>query len=640
MLQKMREQARGVFGWIILGLIIVVLSVFGFGALNFFVTSEPAVAVVGDREITRSAFAAQVERRRRQLMAQLGDAWDPALFDEAAVADQVLAGMIDRALLVEGAREAGLAAPLPVVDRRILEMPQFRTGESFDPDRYRLALASAGFTPATFREALAEDLLTEQLVGAVRETAVPTERELRELAALARQVRDVAWLRFAPEEFAGTLEPDEATLREFFEERAQRYRAPETVTLRYLRLERDELAAQVTVEEAEIEAEYAAELEAFEGQEQRRASHILLATGDDRSEEEAVALARELRERLRGGAEFAALAEEYSDDPGSASQGGDLGLATRGTFVPPFEEALDGLAPGELSEPVVTDFGVHVIRLEEVATTEPPSFARRRDALAERLRTRRAQARFEELRTQLETLAYEAPDLEEPAEALGLEIGTTEPLTREGGEGVFGVGAVVDAAFSREVLEDGYNSPVLEPRDGVALVVRVAEHQPERPRAFQEVAEAVREDYVAARSRERAREAAQAALERLEAGASAAGIAADTEREWTRADGMERNESRAPAAVVRTAFDLPQPDMESGRSLGAASLADGSEAVVMVTGVRPGDLAAMTASERERFETQMQRGLGGAEFEAFLAFLRRELGVERSMDAEAGLPEG
>jgi peptidyl-prolyl cis-trans isomerase D len=181
---------------------------------------------------------------------------------------------------------------------------------------------------------------------------------------------------------------------------------------------------------------------------------------------------------------------------------------------------------------------------------------------------------------------------------------------------------------------------VLEPREGVALVVRVAEHQPEHPRAFEEVAAAVREDYVAARSRELAREAAQAALERLEAGASVAGIAADTEREWTRADGMERSEARAPAAVVRTAFDLPRPDATSGRSLASASLTDGSQAVVMITGVRPGDLAAMTASERERFEAQMQTGLGGAEFEAFLGFLRRDLGVERRRGAEAGLPEG
>jgi peptidyl-prolyl cis-trans isomerase D len=478
MLQKMREQARGIFGWIILGSIILVLSVFGFGALNFFVTAEPAVAEVGDVEIKRSAFAARLERQRQQLMAQMGENYDPGLIDEGMLAEQVLSSLIERTLLLEGARDAGMAAPEPALDELILSMAEFQTAGVFDEDRFRLVLASAGFTPARFREALGEDLLTSQLSAGIGDTAFVTPAELRSLAALWRQERDVAWLQFSPEDFEASITVDEAALQTFFDARAERYRAPEEVTLRYVRLERDALAAEETVEDAEIEAAYAAEVEAFEGQERRKAAHILLSVNGTRSEEAAIAEAEQLLERLSNGEAFATLAEEYSDDPGSAAQGGDLGFATRGTFVPEFEEALFALEPGELSGPVVTQFGVHIIRLDEIARTEAPTFARMRDQLAERIRTNRAQARFDELKLELETLAYEAPDLGEPAEALGLTIETVGPITRAGGEGIFAVSSVVDAAFSTEVMDEGYNSGVLEPREGVALVIHVAEHRP------------------------------------------------------------------------------------------------------------------------------------------------------------------
>lgn len=626
MLQQMREHARGIFGWIIIGAIVLVLSIFGFGALNFFVSSEPVVATVGEAEITQSRYLSLVERQRRQTLAQLGPDADPSLVDEDALRRNVLEGLVQRTLLLEGARSSGMGAPSPALDEIILETPEFQIDGRFDADRFRLVLASAGLSPAAYRTALGEDLLVNQLAVAVGESGFVTDEELDAIARLSRQERDIAWLSFTAADYVDSIEVDDVEVREYYEANSASYRAPEQLTVQFLRLELDALAAEEEVTEAAIEEAYAAEVVAFEGQEQRRSSHILLAVDEDRDEAAAIALASELRERVLAGEDFAALAEEYSDDPGSASRGGDLGSAVRGTFVPPFEQALFALEEGALSEPVVSQFGVHLIRLEDVSRTDPPSLARLRPSLEQRIRERAARERFDAMRAELETLAYEAPDLAEPAEALDLEIMTAGPFTRDGGEGDFAVPAIVDAAYSDEVLAAGYNSLVLEPRDDVALVLRVLEHEPERLRGFEEVVDRAREDLVAERATARAERDADAVLERLREGAAVTAVAAEFGREWTRKEAMTREDRETPRPVVDEAFSLARPD-EGERAIGRAELAAGGVAVLTVTAVRPGDLAALTEFERTQLEQLLQRRQGATEFDAFRAALRRDLGV-------------
>ena len=633
MLQQMREQARGIFGWIIIGAIVLVLSIFGFGALNFFVTSEPVVAEVGDTEIRQSQYLSMVESQRRRVLAQLPPGSDPGLLDEDALRTEVLDGLIQRTLLLEAAKRSGMGSPEPSLDELILATPEFQVDGRFDATRFRIVLASAGLTPVAYRQALGEDLIVNQLASAIGDTGFVTEAELEAMAALTRQQRDVAWLTFDPTEYTDSLVVEDAEVREFYDANTERYRAPEQVTVQYVTLDLAAFAAEEEISEEAILEAYEAEVEAFEGQERRRSAHILLSVDDDRDEAAAIELAGELRTRVEAGEDFAALAEEFSADTGSASQGGDLGFAVRGTFVPPFERALFDLSVGELSEPVVSQFGVHLIRLDEIATTEPPSLARLRPTLEQRLRERGAQERFDEARARLETLAYEAPDLAEPAEALGLEILTAEPFTRDGGSGDFALTAVVDAAFSDDVLGGGYNSEVLEPRDGYALVLRVADHEPERLRDFEEVVEEARTDLVLERSREQAAADADAVLVRLEDGAAVTAVAAESGRDWSRLEGMTRDDRDAPLPVIRAAFAAARP-AEGERTVARAELAAGGVAVAVVTAVRPGDLGALTEAERTQLTQLIRARVGGAEFDAFRGALRRDIPVSQRADGE------
>ncbi len=632
MLQQIRDKSRGVFGWIILGAIVVVLTLFGFGAFTAFVAGEPTVAKVGGTDITRAELEQAIDRQRRQMIAAMGDDIDADLLEDDALGGRVLSSLVQRTLLLEGARTSGMVVPEDEIDRTIVRMDEFRTDGRFDPERFRFVLASAGMSPTMFRRALSEDLLIEQLAGGLAGSSFTTRREVDAIAALLQQERDTAWLSFEPDSLREQVEVDESLLRDHYERNLERYYADEQVTVRYVMLDRADLVDEIEVSEAAVRGAFERELEAFAEEEERRAAHILISVGARRSEEEALEKARSLSERLEEGEDFAALAREYSDDPGSAQDGGDLGFAGRDTFVPEFERALFALEPGAVSAPVVTQFGVHLIRLEEITSTEPPTFDERRRSLEARLREEGARSRFSELRQELDTLAFETPDLVEPAETLGLEIREAGPFTRDGGEGPFAQREVVRAAFSRDVLEEGFNSSAIEISDGVVMVLRVAERERARQLAFTEVEERVREDFLASETRRLAREAAASALERLREGASTSSVAAGHDLTWERREGMTRNDMDVPSRIREAAFGLPRP-MAEDRSTGSVELADGRQVLIVVTDVRTGDPGALSSMERQQLLDLLRNNVAEEEFETYRQALRRDLRVEILRDS-------
>lgn len=638
MLQTMREHARGVFGWLIIGSIIAVLAVFGFGSLTFFSNGEPAVATVGDGRVTQSEYAAELERQRQQLAASFGDSFDPALLQQLGIPERVLESLINRELLSAAAEDAGLAAPGGALDEIITAMPQFQGDLGFDEDRFRFALQSIGMTPASFRSAMGADLSVDQLTSGIADSSFITEAELRALATVLLQNRDIAWLRLAPSEFEVEVTVDEASLEAFYEARRSAYRVPTQVRVEALRLDRFDFEAEQEISEADVLAAYEREKAAFEGQEQREAAHILLAETDDRDLAAARSLAETLLERLEAGEDFATLAEAYSDDPGSASNGGKLGAAARGTFVGPFEEALFSMTPGELQGPVETEFGVHILRLDNVFTTELPSFDELAFSLREQLRAEAADAAFAEAKAKLEVLAYEAPDLTEPAEALGLSLERPEPFSKEGGEGIFATAAVREAAFSAEVREEGFNSEVLEPRDGLAVVVRVVEEIPARDQSLDEVRDAVTQAFIAEASAERAEAAAQAVLDELATGTSIFEVTHAKGREWIREEGLLRTNTELPPALRDAAFRLPPPTAEELRRLDRVRLPSGEQLVLILTDVRPGNFDALSEEQKVSLRAQLAQRSQGVDFTAFRAALARDFPIKRNRSNMAELP--
>ena len=630
MLQRMRDGAQSLGAKVLVAVIAFVLTVFGFGAFNLFQVGEPVAATVNGEEITVAYLESETERRLRLLLDELGEDVDPALIDREQVRKSTLDLLINRTLLLQLTDDLGLAVAKAELDREITSMPEFQVDGTFDEGRFRSILANAGFSPASFLDDRERGVRIDQLTGAVSETAVVTDRELREASRVLRQRRDIAYLEFSVDDFADGIEVPDEEVEEYYEENISFYLTEENVDVEYVELSLDALMADVEVSEEDVVAAFEEEerirLELGAGEE-RRAAHILLQTGDARSEENALRTILDIRAEIEGGASFGDKARELSEDAGSALSDGDLGFAGRGTFVPAFEEALWSLEVGELSGPVSTEFGVHLITLLEMKQAEPRTLEDARDRLLDSIKRDRAEPVFEENLRVMDEIAFEQPDtLAGIVESLDLAVHAVAGVTREAGEGVFGERVLREAVFEPDVLVEGYNSPAVKVGSDSAVVARVTAQHPAMETPLEEVGASIREGLVAQRAGEVASVAADAALGRLLSGDAASDVAGEHSLTWKTHESTSFVDSDVPAFVRETAFKL-SPPIGDARSAATTRLLGGGSALVVVSRVEPGDYGAMSESERAALRGDLTRLASQRAIASVLVSLREDAGL-------------
>lgn len=630
MLQRMRDGAQSLGARIMVGIIVVVLTVFGFGAFNLFAVGEPVAAVVDGEEITEAALEAETERRRRNLLAQLGEDADPSLIDTQALRTATLDGLVQRTLLTQFAGDLGIAVSDASLSREITANPEFQVDGAFDEDRFRATLASAGFSPLSYQERVAADERLTQVTGAIADTALVADREVRDAARVLLQRRDIAYLPVLSEPFIAAVELADEEIEARYESELDRYHTPETVDVEYVRLSFAAVMAEQDVTEAELRTAFdEAERDRLAAGDtaRRRGAHILLEVGDERSEEEAVALLNATRAEVEAGADFADKARALSEDAGSAAAGGDLGLAERDAFVEPFADALWELEPGTMSAPVVTEFGVHLITLLEIETVPAPTFEASRDALAETVKRQRAAEGFDERLRLMDEIAFEESDtLAGISETMGLAIAATAGITRDAGEGPFTDAALRQALFQPDVLVEGYNSPAIRVGED-AVVARVAARHPPAERPLDEVREEIRATMAAERGGEQAAVATLAALAQLREGTEVSEIAAAVGSEWVVREDVSGSADGAPQAILNAAFKLDPPPPGGRSAIDVETPPDGY-ALVAVTRVTPGDYAAMTEADRATLRDQLGTLAEDRDLTALIESLRATADIE------------
>ena len=626
----MRDGAQTLGARILVGLIVVVLTVFGFGAFDLFAVGEPVAATVNGTEIAEVALEAETERRRRDLLARMGDDADPSLIDAAALREATLDSLIHRTLLLQLADALDVAVSDARMGREIAANAEFQVDGKFNEDRFRATLAAAGFSPRSYQEQVVADARVNQLTAGVADTVVVAEQEVRDAARVLLQRRDVAYLAVATERFKAAIEVAEEDIAARYDAELDRYRTPLTLDVDYARLSfAAVMAAEQVTEEAlrvAFDAEEQARLTAPD-MSRRRGAHILLEVGEARSEAEAIERLGSLREEIEAGADFAAKARELSEDPGSAANGGDLGLADRDTFVTPFADALWALAPGDLSMPVVTQFGVHLITLLEVEDVAPPTFEESRDGLELTLRRQAAEQAFDELLRQMDEIAFEEPDsLAGIAQALSLTIETVAGVTRDDGAAPFTEAGLRGALFEADVLAEGYNTPAIRVGED-AVVARIATRHEPKEQPLAEVEAAIRDELVAERAREEAAVATLAALSRLRDGEDAAAISERLGGEWVVEEGATRMVPTLPEPILAAAFKL-DPPVEGGRAAIDVETPPDGHALVVVTRVQPGDFAAMSESDRTGLRDQLVTLAEERELGMLLGALRADADID------------
>ncbi|OHC29500.1 MAG: peptidylprolyl isomerase, partial [Pseudomonadales bacterium RIFCSPLOWO2_12_59_9] len=498
MLQNIRDNSQGWIAKAIIGIIVALLALTGVDAIFTSTSNSQNAAAVNGKKIGTVELTQAVEMQRRQLLQQLGQDFDASLLDEKLLREAALKGLIERTLLLQSATDAKFAFSAQALDQLILKTPEFLVDGQFSAERFDQVIRQLGYNRLQFRQMLEQEMLIGQLRAGLANSGFVTDAQVNAFASLEKQTRDFATLTLKADPAAVVLSDDD--IKAYYTAQASEFMTPEQVVLEYVELNKESFFDQVEVSDEALKTAYEDEIANLA--EQRRAAHILVEVSDKLNDEQAKAKLLEVQKRLQQGEDFATLAKEFSDDSGSAVEGGDLGFAGPGVYDPAFEQALYALTENAVSAPVRSEFGWHLIKLLGVQAPEVPSFASLEEKLQRELKARQVEQRFVEVAKNLEDAAFEASDLAQPAQELGLQVKVTDAFGRQGGEGLTANRQVIEAAFSAEVLEDGSNSSVIELDPNTLVVVRVKEHKKPEQLALEQVAESIRAQLTKVRASE------------------------------------------------------------------------------------------------------------------------------------------
>ncbi|MBC3411907.1 SurA N-terminal domain-containing protein [Pseudomonas sp. SWRI51] len=618
MLQNIRDNSQGWIAKTIIGLIVVLMALTGFEAIFQAASHSQDAAKVNGQTISQNELSQAVDMQRRQLMQQLGKDFDPALLDEKRLREAALKGLIDRKLLLQGAEDAKFAFSEAALDQLILQTPEFQDNGKFSAERFDAVIRQMGYGRMQFREMLAQEMLIGQLRTGLAGSSFVTDKQIEAFARLEKQTRDFASVTFKADPAAVKVTDEE--VKAHYDQHAKEFMTPDQVVIDYIELKKAAFFDQVKVNDDELKALYEKEIANLG--EQRRAAHILIEVNDKTTDAQAKARVEELQQRLEKGEDFAKLAKEFSQDPGSANTGGDLGFAGPGVYDPAFEDALYKLNKDQVSAPVRTEYGYHLIKLLGVEAPDVPSFASLKDKLTHELKTQQVEQRFVEATKQLEDAAFEASDLAQPAQDLGLKVHTSAPFGREGGEGITANRAVLQAAFSEEVMDEGANSNGIELDPETVVVLRVKEHRKPEQMPLEAVAKNISEHL----AKEKATTELKAKADKLIAGLRDGSVKPSSQN-WKVQEAVTRGQDGIDPAELQAVFRLGKPESKDKPVYGSVVLGDGSLVVVQLKGVNEG--AAATDEEKQQIRRYLASRAGSQDFAAYRKLLESSADITR-----------
>ena len=620
MLQHIRENSQGVIAKVIIGFIVAIFALTGVEWLIGGFVASPPVAEVNGEEITE----AQLQINTQNLLASLGGAdIDQQLLEQIA-----LNQLVEETVMKQSVDRADMTVSSNRVDRAILENPSFQINGVFDGDLAVSTMASQGYSTARYREALGQSILLGQLVNAYSGSNFVTNAELESIAALMQQTRDFRYVAITLGTRTLGMPIEQEEIQNYYEANAAEFTQDESVDLSYVVLDRNVISEEITVAESEILAQYEAQRLEFEGSSEKRAAHILFELSSELSEEAAVALAYETRERLLDGEDFATLALELSSDTVSAEEGGDIGYTDGTAFPEPLEISLEALSLNEVSEPVISEFGVHLVKLTEDAENVYQSLDEVRGGIERDLKSAEVDLLFAERIEELSNLAFETGDLLTISEQLNLEIQSVSSVSRSGGTGLFTNSEVLDAAFDLAVLE-GNNSDVIEIADNQALVLRLEQFNDSFILPLEEVLAEISIILRTKKEREAVAQLGEQFLVALENSDDTEDFLEENELEWIDAEGIDRNSFTVNREILEHVFSLPAPESSPIRS--SLSLSNGTYAVIALNRVNEGELSSISEPDRERLKSSLESDLGVSDYQSFLSSLREKSDITAPM---------
>lgn len=632
MLQTLRTKLQGWPSIVILGICVFAISFFGIESY-FASRTDTYVAMVGKHEISQRDFQDRINEARRDAAARAGDQFDGAEFEKPEIKRQILDQLINEQLLRQTNDALGLKVSSVELRDRIATQQAFQVNGQFDPATYRAILAAQNMTPAGFENSQRASLEPGLLPRAIIASTIVTDADMDRYLNLLYQRRDLRWFAVPRPTLTDTNVTD-AQLDGFYKEHQADFMNPEQVSVKYIEVNGADFKIDAQPSEDELKKRYEDQKQRFVQPEQRLVSHILVNVPKNATpDQQKAALAK--AEKIAAEAtpdNFAKLATQDSDDLGSKRSGGDLGWLEKGVTNASFDSALFALQKGQVSKPVLSDEGYHVLWLRDVRSGDAKPFAEVREQIAKDYLTTERDRQYNELAGKLTDQTYQNPStLDSAAQALSLPVKTSELFSRKGGQGITADPKLVQAAFSDDVLLQGNNSALIDLGNDHAVVVRVDKHVPAAARPLAEVRDQVRQKILDERAAAEEQKRADALLARLQKGEDMQAVATSSGATvQVVADAVRMQQGVAPE-VLQQAFLLPHP--AAGKpQFARVALADGNYALVGVDKVQDGDLSKVSADQRNTLRDQMGQAYGILATQAYIDTLKAKTDIKIAAD--------
>jgi peptidyl-prolyl cis-trans isomerase D len=607
---------------VILAILIVPFAFFGMDAYFSDSSSANEAARVGSTSIGAYEFGEAVREQQDRLRNSAGGQADRALLESPELRRAVLENLINQRVLALYAAENRLVVTPQQLQDTIAGVPSFQEDGRFSLQRYETLVRAQGMTPAIFEARLAQDVRVQQIVAAVGDAGIVPKPSARRFLDAQLEERSFRELRFSAQRLAAGVPVSDEQITAYYEANPARFERPARLQAEYLVFDRAAVEKRIEVGDDAVRAFYDANPQRFGLAEERQARHILLAlpAGAPQAEvDKVMAEAREIADRLRADpSRFAELAKEKSQDPGSASRGGDLGFFARGAMVGAFEDAVFTLDKGRIGEPVRSEFGVHIVEVTDLKPSSIKPFEAVREEVVAELRAQEAGRRFAELAEQFSNTVYEQPDSLEPAaQAVGLEVRRSDWISRDAAPAPFNDERVLNVLFGDEAVNKGRNTEAVEIGNGTLVSARVKTFEAARRLPLEEVRARIVELLKLEQGRAKAAgegEAMLAALRKGEQGAA----------QWGEVRKLQRGAPGLSAAAMRAVFTAPAEPLPA--YVGVQDT-DGDFVVYRIEGIERAQIgdddprvAAVAA--------QYNQLLGGRDFAGFLGELRQRYEVE------------
>ena len=520
MFEQVRNNKK--FIQIVLAIIVVPFALFGVDAY-LRPSASGDVATVGGTGIGLGEFQQALREQQDRLRPQLGG--NPEMLESPELRRGVLQELINQRLLLLHAAKANLTVGDAALIDFIVSVPALQEDGKFSRERYEALVAAQGMSVEAFETRVRQDMAMQQAMMPVANAAVggrvPAERWL----AAQLEEREIGEALLRVEQFLAESKPDTAAIERYYQENRARFEVPEQARVDYLVLSQDGLRAGIQPGEAEIEAWYKTNEVRYKRPEERQASHILIRADKGAPEAEVKAAQEKaagiLAQLKAAPGDFAKLAKEHSQDPGSAAQGGDLGFFGRGMMVKPFEDATFALKEGELSDVVRSDFGFHIIKLTGMRAEQVKPLAAVRDEIVAELKRQAAARKYAELAESFANTVYEQPDSLAPAaERYGLAVQTSEWIARGAAQVPMPLGnpKLLEAVFSEDAVKHRRNTEAIDVGNNTLVSARIAEHKPAAVEPLEKVADTIAKIIAREAATAKAVAAGQERLEKLKKG--------------------------------------------------------------------------------------------------------------------------